>query len=163
MPLMIVILQLYLVVITIKYNHQLTSCSASGERFKRFHEVAENQSSIYIYRPSKFFQGGTWPTFFIDGQEKFSLKNSGYIYTLLDAGQHEIKSGATSFFDNWIFGDVVSSIDIEQGKTYYLRFDIAYGGASSMGTVISFSGNAGLISVSKEQAETDLKKSNSSM
>jgi hypothetical protein len=52
---------------------------------------------------------------------------------------------------------------MEQGKTYYLRFDIEFQGATSKGTVMSFSGAVGLIEVNKEQAASDLKILNSSM
>ena len=141
----------------------LSGCSASGERFNGFQPVANNKSAVYIYRPSEFFQGGTWPTVFIDGVEKFSLKNGGYIFSNLTSGKHEIKIGATSFFDNWSFKDVVGTIDVEEGKTYYLRFDVKFKDAASYGSVISFSGAAGLIEVSKEQAELDLKELSSSM
>ncbi|WP_164718210.1 DUF2846 domain-containing protein [Colwellia sp. Arc7-635] len=150
---------LFLIICTLIFS----GCSASGERFNGFENTALNKSSLYIYRPSKFFQGGTWPTVFIDGQEKFSLKNSGYVFSQLEPGEHEIKIGSTSFLDNWIFGDVVGNIDTEKGKTYYLRFDIEFQDASSMGTVMSFSGAAGLIEVNKAQAESDLKILNSSM
>jgi hypothetical protein len=141
----------------------LSGCSASGDRFKGFEEVAADKSSLYIYRPSKYFQGGTWPTVFIDGEEKFLLKNAGFVFTQLEPGQHEIKIGATSFLDHWIFGRVVGNIDFEKGKTYYLKFDIEFVNASSIGTVISSSGSVSLIKVNKEQAKLDLRKLNSSM
>jgi hypothetical protein len=150
---------LFLIICTLLFS----GCSASGDRFKGFENTAVNKSSLYIYRPSKFFQGGTWPTIFIDGKEKFSLKNSGYVLTHLEPGAHEIKIGSTLFLDNWIFGDVIGNIDMEKGKTYYLRFDIEFQDATSMGTVMSFSGAAGLIEVNKEQAANDLKVLNSSM
>ena len=151
------------VLLLIIFTIILGGCSASGERFKGFKDVAENKSALYIYRPSKFFQGGTWPTIFIDGHEKFSLKNSGFILTELNPGHHRIKIGATSFLDNWTFGDVIGNVNLEEGKTYYLRFDIEFENATSMGTVMSFSGSAGLIKVNEEQAKIDLEKLNSSM
>ncbi len=56
----------------------LAGCAATGENFSSLEPLSRNEGTVYIYRPSKFFQGGTWPTIFIDGEERFTLKNEGY-------------------------------------------------------------------------------------
>lgn len=140
----------------------LNGCSSSGERFKNFEDVADNKSSLYVYSTSK--EVPIWLTIFIDGQEQFSLNKAGFIFTELDPGQHEIKVGVKSFNDSWIRGEIIRSLDFEEGKTNVLRFELTRSiSHSALNKELLFSASAALISVNEEQAILDLKKLNSNM
>ena len=141
----------------------ISGCAASGDRFSGLVAEQQETSIIYIYRPSKFFQGGTWPTVFIDGEERFTLKNSGYIYLSLPEGNHKIRIGSSSILSNWAAEDLEFNLYVKNGQQSFYRFDLEFGGVSGAGSYMSISGSVGLTKVDKETAIKEIELLNSSM
>ena len=141
----------------------ISGCGATGEIYKGLEPLKENNAQIYIYRPSKFYQGLAWPTVFIDGQDRFTLKNGGYVNTLLTPGDHTLKLGAANFFSNWSVGDIKVDLTLEPNQRYFYKLDLEFGSIAIVGSYTSVSGAVRLIEVSKENALKELKELNSSM
>jgi len=141
----------------------LSGCAASGQNFSGLEPISDTEGKVYLYRPYNFFQGGTWPTVFINGEKRFTLKNQGYLVLSLPAGQYDLKIGKSHFFANWMFDDVEGKLIIESNKIYYLKLDIAFEDLQAYGTVMSMSGSVGLISIPEAHALKDLKELKSSM
>jgi hypothetical protein len=141
----------------------ISGCAASGDRFSGLVAEQQDASTIYIYRPSKFFQGGTWPTVFIDGEERFTLKNNGYIHFSLPEGIHNIKIGSSSILSNWAAEDIEFDMQVNNGQLSFYRFDLEFGGVSGAGNYMSISGSVGLTEVDKETALKEMELLNSSM
>jgi len=141
----------------------LSGCAATGKNFSTLEPLSSSEATVYIYRPSKFFQGGTWPTVFIDGEERFTLKNEGYVFIDLSPGEHEIKIGKSHFFANWMFSDVNRKLNVESNKRYYLRLDLNFENIHSIGNAMSISGSIRLVDVPEQQALPDLKSLKLSM
>ena len=53
---------------------------ASGPSFSSEFDQEQNDGSgrVYIYRPSQFFQGGTYPVVYVNGEKRFPLRNGGF-------------------------------------------------------------------------------------
>jgi len=141
----------------------LTGCAASGQNFSTLEAVSNTEGKVYIYRPNKFFQGGTWPTVFINGEKRFELKNQGYIVFNLPPGQHNLKIGKSHLFANWGFDDVEGVLTIKPKERYFLKLDIEFQDMQTYGNVMSFSGSIALISMPENKAIAELKPLKSSM
>ena len=63
---------------------------ASGPAYSKLTSTSPNNGIVYMYRQSRFFQGGTYPNVVIDGIEKFPLRNGGYNFVELSPGEHTI-------------------------------------------------------------------------
>ncbi|MCF6437735.1 DUF2846 domain-containing protein [Pseudoalteromonas sp. MMG022] len=141
----------------------VSGCVATGSKFNGELAQKNDQASFYLYRPSKFFQGGTWPTVFINGEDRFTLKNGGYIHTYLPPGTHTIKIGKAHFLSNWMGEDLEFTVEVEPGKQYFYRFDIDFGSFGGGGNYITISGSIGILPVNEDEALKSLSELRSSM
>ncbi|CAM4160060.1 DUF2846 domain-containing protein [Pseudoalteromonas byunsanensis] len=141
----------------------ISGCVATGEKFKGELAQPNDKASFYLYRPAKFFQGGAWPTVFINGEDRFTLKNGGYVHTYLPAGTHHFKIAKGHFLSNWIAGDLEFTVEVEPGKQYFYRFDIDFDNFGGGGNYISISGSIGVIPVTESEAFNSLSELRSSM
>jgi hypothetical protein len=76
-------------------------------------------ATINIYRPNtRIFGAGSHPSIYCDGQEVTRLHRGSMFSTEVAAGKHMITGGRS---------EVGQFLDVEPGKTYYLRFDFKAG------------------------------------
>lgn len=96
------------------------SCAAPGPIYAPL-PAKEGHASLYIYRPSKFKGGGTYPHIYIDGEEKSALRNGGYISVYLEPGEHTIESKGKDW--KWDLPDSSVRISVEPEKMYFIKLD----------------------------------------
>lgn len=102
----------------------LVACSATGPKFTNI-ESAIGKSTIYIYRPSKFAAGGTYPTIQVDGIGEYDLKNGGFIRLEVEPGEHKVS--IQDRFD-WVFMRFwdyqYKMINTKPGSIHFIRFGV---------------------------------------
>ncbi len=98
----------------------LNGCSATGASFMAAGSAPTDKGAIYFYRP-KAFTGGAVSINLVDNGIKFStIQNGQYIRYLASPGAHKFHT-STSAIDKEI------NLNIEAGKTYYVRTGIRQG------------------------------------
>jgi Protein of unknown function (DUF2846) len=137
----------------------LFGCAASGPKFTEIVIPNGNNAVVYFYRPSLFFQGGGSPSVFVNEKQTLNMLNGGYFYMSLPSGSYTV-SPRKNF--NWALDVADKVLDVEAGKTYYLKFimsdtDLSYTviGQYGGGTI---SGKSQFVLVSKEVATEELKQ-----
>jgi hypothetical protein len=77
-----------------------------------------NTAKVYVYRYKQFVGKALRPSIFCDEREAARVQNGRYVPLLLPAGKHSFRST-----------DKQSEIELEleAGRTYYIRLDIATG------------------------------------
>lgn len=141
----------------------LIGCAATGEKYSGLKPPTSSESQVYIYRPYRFFQGGAWPTVFINGEEVATLKNGGYIHYSLPPGNHAIKIGKKRMLSNWSMGDAQASTNTEIGKRYFYKLLVDPNDVGYIGGMVLVSGRARLVTVPEDEAVLELRELKSSM
>lgn len=101
-----IFISLYLVFLT-------TACSHLGEQFKQLETPQQNESFIYIYRPSKMYGGGISYEIKNYHEKILDLYNGGYYLYKTSPGRKEISS-TTPMVSNIKF-------DAAGGKSYFIK------------------------------------------
>lgn len=137
--------------------------SASGVPFERPSSIPDDKAVLYIFRESRFFQGGAYPNVDVCGTGPKALRNGGHFLVFADPGDCKIEFSRGMW---WSLSTADMSLKVEPGKEYFLRFVmdkeelsvIPFGGA----TLAYVSGDAGLVLVSEEDALPILSTTNQS-
>lgn len=109
----------------------LGGCAAPGPVFEPL-AMNENTSTVYIYRPSKFAGGGTYPHVYLNGIEQGPLRNGGYLAFHIDPGIHKIEAKGKDW--KWDIPDKAVSIKAGVGESYYIKLGYSSGvGVSNSG------------------------------
>ncbi len=98
----------------------LTGCSAGGPQFSGVKSTPSNKGAIYFYRPKAFTGGGVSVMVNDNKKPLFRLKNGQFRRHLVNPGKHHLNTD-TMVIDKGI------ELDIEAGKTYYLKLGIRQG------------------------------------
>lgn len=110
----------YKIILVISILSALVGCAAPGPIFEPLAQKEES-AVLYIYRPSKFAGGGTYPHIYIDGKEKFPLRNGGYLSFYLSPGEYTIESKGKDW--KWDLPDSSVKVTLEKGEIYYIKLD----------------------------------------
>lgn len=103
----------------------LAGCNASGSIFSGLPPIKANEAQIVLYRPNDLCGGGMGQDIFIDDIKRSGLANGGYVLFEVDPGYHKIRVQLTPFSGLLIaLSPVEVSIDIQPGKSYFLRYSI---------------------------------------
>jgi hypothetical protein len=98
----------------------LSACAASGPAF-----VAEptsgNQSTIYLFRPSKFANGGASPDVVLDGRKVGSISNGGYLPLHVPSGSHTLEIPYNAW--SWDIRCAPVTLQTDASTTYYVAID----------------------------------------
>jgi hypothetical protein len=93
------------------------ACANREATFVAAPQNADKGSVVYIYRPSSSTNFMMSPAIVVDDNEKFRLASGDYRYIYLNSGNHSIGLNPTDQY----LTDAAISINIEAGKSYYLR------------------------------------------
>ena len=93
------------------------ACANREATFVAAPQDADKGSVVYVYRPSSSTNFIMSPAVVIDGNEQFKLASGDYRYIYLGSGSHTIGLNPTDQY----LTDAAISINIEAGKSYYLR------------------------------------------
>ena len=104
----------------------LTSCAATGPKFKEHSLVKPDNAVVYIYRPTKTVNCCVAPKVYINQVPKADLKNGGYLVYELSAGKYEIVVGDGSYG----FTPETLNLSLAAGESVYLKWVI--GGLSQL-------------------------------
>jgi len=133
---------------------------ASGPLYSQeLSDAPTDKSRVFIYRPSKFFQGGTYPYIHVNGEKFFALRNGGFNYVDLPIGTHKISMEPGL---SWTLGLSGLELQITKPETIYLKFvwseDAGLGSVVPIGsyTTVTIQGAAHLVPVSVVEAKNDL-------
>ena len=97
----------------------LSACGTTGKgRFTPV-QVNDEQSVLYIYRPSSVSNAVYSPDIFINGEVWLSIKNAKSRHLTLNPGQYRIEIEP----DKKYAGTTSISLDLDAGKIVYLRVD----------------------------------------
>lgn len=104
----------------------LTGCGAKGSKFSNFtQELNKDEAAVYIYRPSRILgaaiRHGVWKRENDELVAIGSLRNGGYLYTTIKAGE------TTDFYtrlNKTITNKLRSPIFAEAGELYCIRMGI---------------------------------------
>jgi hypothetical protein len=96
----------------------IVSC-AGGPSFVNVEEIPEQKGLIYLYRKSSLFGVAIVPQIWCNGAPIVSLKSGGYYAYFADPGKTFITAKTES--------RTGVTIEVEPGKTYYVRLRIGMG------------------------------------
>ena len=95
----------------------LVACSAKESVFIPAPQTDNQDSVVYVYRPSSSTNFMMSPKVVIDGNEKFKIASGDYSYVYLQPGSHSVGLHAT---DQYQTREAIK-LNTEAGKSYYLR------------------------------------------
>jgi hypothetical protein len=95
----------------------LVACSAKESVFIPAPQTDEQDSVVYVYRPSSSTNFMMSPKVVLDGNEKFKISSGDYRYVYLQPGSHTIGLNPT---DQYQTREGIE-LNTEAGKSYYLR------------------------------------------
>jgi hypothetical protein len=136
----------------------LVGCSATGPIFKPESTTNSSRATVYIYRPFQYFNAGGWPKIYINGKEKFSLKNNGYGVIRLKPGGYEVKAEGSMLFTNWYPGPTSINLSVKAGNEYYIRVTPQHDETYVSGNMVTPTGSAQVILVQASKAKTEITK-----
>lgn len=126
---------------------------ASGSAFSKPASIPENQAILYVFRESRFFQGGAYPNVDVCGAGPRPLRNGGYLVIYANPGNCEITFSKGMW---WSLSTSDMSLKLQPGKEYFLRFvmDKEELTVIPVGGVVAanVSGDASLVLVREEDA-----------
>lgn len=98
----------------------LISCTATGPTYSEKTtgspavEPEPGKALVYVYRVNQYKGSGVASPFFDNGEEVGSLNVDGYITLQVDPGPHQFRTDTLAV-------DEPLTIDVAEGKTYYLE------------------------------------------
>ena len=95
----------------------LVACSTKESVFIPAPQTDEQDSVVYVYRPSSSTNFMMSPKVVIDGNEKFKIASGDYRYVYLQPGAHSIGLNPA---DQYQTREAIK-LSTEAGKSYYLR------------------------------------------
>ncbi len=96
--------------------------SASGSLFRPQSTVQAGKGTLYIYRPSSFYNKLIAPTISIDGKPLLALSNNGYTVLNLLPGVHRIETILSERYD----GTSKISLNVLSGQSHYVELQTEY-------------------------------------
>ena len=108
-------------VLSLIFILSLFSCAtpARGPEFAVTEAFSKDKSSLYIYRPKLFYNGGAYSVIEIENQAvSLPLKNGGFPHIILNPGKVEL---AVIEGKNWVLGDAYITLATQPWATYLLR------------------------------------------
>ena len=94
-------------------------CAATGPAFKPVN-LSDRQAVVYVYRTGNSYEGSfVMPEVKVDGEKVGALKNNGYVYKVLDAGNHEVTCSTET--------TAKVPFTAEPQKSYYIESGIQMG------------------------------------
>jgi hypothetical protein len=136
----------------------IVGCSATGPTFKPESTSNGENATVYIYRPFQYFNAGGWPKIYVNGKEKFSLKNNGYGTVRLKPGTHVIKAEGSMLFTNWYPEPASIKLSAEANKIYYIRVTPQHDSTYATGATVSLTGSAQVVLVTASAAKKEISK-----
>lgn len=115
---------LLVLVATISATFVFTGCGAKGEKFGSFKTPSENNSMLYVYRPSSFVGGGVYYDIHTNDNSKDEI-----IGTLRNGGFIEKEITPTENLEVWAKTEAKASVslDIKPNETYCVKGGVGIG------------------------------------
>ena len=98
----------------------LSGCAAGGASFVQPEPAPVNEGLIYVYRPPQFQGSALGVDVLADEKHFLTVDNGQFVAKTIAPGAHSFRSQSINI-------DKATPIDVEPGKTYYLRFGIQVG------------------------------------
>lgn len=99
----------------------LTGCASTPVSFNSRDYLAENQATLFIYRPDALANVLVNPAISINGVTTFTLGNNQYQTLQIPAGQHTIKLDLPERYS----GNTDITLETANAHAYFLRIDTA--------------------------------------
>jgi len=136
----------------------LVGCSATGPTFKPESTSNSANATVYVYRPFQYFNAGGWPKIYVNGKEKFSLKNNGYGVIRLKPGSYRIKAEGSMLFTNWYPEPASIKLSVGANKVYYIRVTPQHDSTYATGSTVALTGSAQIVLVTEAVAKKEISK-----
>jgi hypothetical protein len=137
----------------------LWGCSASGPKFSELPSIQQGTSSVLIYRPYAFVNGGAFPYIYVDDEKRGRLLNAGYVSLDVTPGRHSIVLKNFGFWD----GAQQWTVETKESQQYFFRVVTDLDSMQVYGPLIYTSKSVAIQRVPKEvalQQLAELKLSN---
>lgn len=95
----------------------LSSCSYNKPTFVALTPSIEDESIVYIYRPSSLSNAVISPMLKINGEENIEISNNSYSYVQLAADKYIFKLDLSKRY----IGNTEIELDIKPQRTYFLK------------------------------------------
>ena len=114
---------------------QLMGCAASGPAFKKA-EIKKDEAIVYVYREDAYYQALASPPIYINGKRLVYLSNGKYACKAISPGSYEVSVKKDMMYNSY-GSDETLKIDVEAGKSYYIKLGFGEMSFSPTGSPIT--------------------------